>query len=419
MSSFLRDLKVALFVIFRFGCYGDRHMVLGPSSSVLMEASPVFVQRVEVKDENGEGALVYGFSEKPELNKEVNWSSSSYLIVESYSWKGYTLLLNKGSKICIRWATQTTALNDIKIVLVKGERRQETLQPTVTFPFISLFLNEQVIGKQAEYTIDEDDKYYVGVVNSSPKSITMTFNLSVTSMVYDVSKAKNMCSTLNGSCQLDLQFPNTHYVLVSTADDSDIDGVYVELSFVGRLFPYIAILACPIIVFLLVLKSLALCVSEANVWTEKPIPLIYKMTAEEDDETGSYEGLYDSKVCIICYEEERSCFFVPCGHCATCHACAKRSKESDGLLFLNQAASEMEYRWRPLKKYSTLLWSTLTTASTEFQLSIMASRNQIQRRELGNENPLDKRRRNISQQSSLATLVDAKGEVGVLQQNGE
>ncbi|KAK8681641.1 hypothetical protein V6N13_054043 [Hibiscus sabdariffa] len=337
-SEVIRDESV--FVIFRFGCYGDRHMVLGPSSSVLMEVSPVFVQQVEVKDGNGEGALVYGFSEKPELNKEVNWSSSSYLIVESYSWKGYTLWLNKGSKICMRWATQTTAFNDIDIVLVKGERRQDTVLPRVTFPFISLFLNEQVIGKQADYTIDEDDKYYVGVINSSPKSIMMTFNLSVTSMVYDVTKAKSMCSTLNGSCQLDLQFPNTHYVVVSTAGDV-------------RSQPY----GCPLIVFLLVLKSLAICVREANDWMEKPIPLIYKMTAEEDDETGSSEGLYDSKVCIICYEEERSCFFVPCGHCATCHACAQRSKESDGLLFLNQEASKMEYRWRPLKKL--LLFSEL------------------------------------------------------------
>lgn len=36
------------------------------------------------------------------------------------------------------------------------------------------------------------------------------------------------------------------------------------------------------------------------------------------------EELYDGKVCVICYDEERNCFFVPCGHCATCYVCAKR-----------------------------------------------------------------------------------------------
>lgn len=36
------------------------------------------------------------------------------------------------------------------------------------------------------------------------------------------------------------------------------------------------------------------------------------------------EDLYDKKLCIICYDEERNSFFVPCGHCATCYDCAKR-----------------------------------------------------------------------------------------------
>ncbi|GMI78485.1 ABERRANT POLLEN DEVELOPMENT 1 [Hibiscus trionum] len=319
-------LWLCVSVTLRFGCYGDRRMVLGPNSSVLMKASPVFVQQVEVRNENGEGALVYGFSEKPELNKEVNWSSSSYLVVESYNSKGYSLWLNKGSKICMQWATQTSGLDKTEIVLVKGGRRQDPLLPTVTFPFIAFFLNELVIGKQAEYTIDADDKYYVGVINSSPRSLMMTFNLSVTSMVYDVTKARNMCSTLNGSCRFDLQFPDMHYVVVSTPDDTDIDGLYVEVSFIARFAPYIAVLGFSIIFILLVLKSVAVCDRDADAWMEKSFPQTYGMTAVEeyDGKTG-----YDEKVCIICYDDERSCFFVPCGHCATCYDCAQRVMEEN------------------------------------------------------------------------------------------
>jgi len=44
---------------------------------------------------------------------------------------------------------------------------------------------------------------------------------------------------------------------------------------------------------------------------------------EESDSDGS-EELYDEKLCIICYDEQRNCFFVPCGHCATCYDCAQR-----------------------------------------------------------------------------------------------
>ncbi|XP_008338400.3 E3 ubiquitin-protein ligase APD2-like isoform X2 [Malus domestica] len=40
--------------------------------------------------------------------------------------------------------------------------------------------------------------------------------------------------------------------------------------------------------------------------------------------TSSSEDLYDGKICVICYTEQRDCFLVPCGHCATCYDCAQR-----------------------------------------------------------------------------------------------
>lgn len=50
-------------------------------------------------------------------------------------------------------------------------------------------------------------------------------------------------------------------------------------------------------------------------------------TNEEDDDgasSSSSEDLYDAKLCVICYDEQRNCFFIPCGHCATCYECAQR-----------------------------------------------------------------------------------------------
>lgn len=60
-------------------------MVLGPSSSRLMKASSVFVQQIEVRDDDKKEVYLYGFSEKPELTVETNWTVSKYLIVGSYS----------------------------------------------------------------------------------------------------------------------------------------------------------------------------------------------------------------------------------------------------------------------------------------------------------------------------------------------
>lgn len=62
-------------------------MVIGPSSSRLIKASSLFVDRVEVRDEDRKGVSVYGFSEKPQLSYETNWTVSNYLIVGSYNRK--------------------------------------------------------------------------------------------------------------------------------------------------------------------------------------------------------------------------------------------------------------------------------------------------------------------------------------------
>ncbi|KAL8044567.1 hypothetical protein ABFX02_08G053800 [Erythranthe guttata] len=40
--------------------------------------------------------------------------------------------------------------------------------------------------------------------------------------------------------------------------------------------------------------------------------------------SSSGDDLYDGTICAICYDEQRSCFFVPCGHCITCYTCANR-----------------------------------------------------------------------------------------------
>lgn len=64
---------------------------------------------------------------------------------------------------------------------------------------------------------------------------------------------------------------------------------------------------------------------------QKQVRLSYG-TNEGDDEGGSSsssEDLYDAKLCVICYDEQRNCFIVPCGHCATCYDCTQRWKFND------------------------------------------------------------------------------------------
>ncbi|KAF3965497.1 hypothetical protein CMV_010311 [Castanea mollissima] len=153
---------------------------------------------------------------------------------------------------------------------------------------------------------------------------------------------------ISGSCRLRLEFPNTHYVILTTPNHGNLAGCYIELSFVARVVTYIAILGFIVIVVFLILKYLGACegentimdteVTEVRQVTEtdpimpaKPIPYTYG-TGEEDDDSrdNSFsEEPYDAKLCVICYDEQRNCFFVPCGHCATCYDCAQRIMEGE------------------------------------------------------------------------------------------
>ncbi|KAJ6399975.1 hypothetical protein OIU84_015602 [Salix udensis] len=340
---------ICVSVILRYGYFGDSRMVLGPSSSRLMQASSVFVDRVEVRDEDKKGVLLHEFHEKPELSFETNWSVVDYMIVASYSRKGFSLWLNKGSKIRMRWEARASILNQLEVVMIKGERKYENLLPNQTSSPDALSLSEPLSGKEAEYTIEEDNRYYLGLINTNPKSIIMTLTVNVTSKMYELSKASSNCSTILGSCRLKLLFPKTQYVVVTTPDNGDLNGWYIEVAFVARAIIYIAILGAIIIIIFLILKYLGACDAESTnlveptvgqtsetsetepIIQDKSVRLTYGTNEEDDDGSScsSSEDLYDAKLCVICYDDQRNCFFVPCGHCATCYDCAQRIMEED------------------------------------------------------------------------------------------
>ncbi|CAL8101628.1 unnamed protein product [Prunus armeniaca] len=341
-------LWICVSVSLRYGYYGDRRMELGPNSSRLMTASAVFVEHVEVRDVDRKGVSLYAFSEEPELSHQTNWTVSNYLIVGSYSRKGFSFWLNKGSRISMRVEAHATTLNKLQVVMLKGEQKIEILQPEHTSSQDSLASKEPKFGKEAEYNIEEDDKYYLDIINTKPRGIIITLNVNVSSTMYDITKAKAICSTTKGSCRLRLAFPNTHYVILTTPNNGDLGDWYIELSFVARVVTYIAILGFIVVTIFLILKYLGACDGESSTLVERveeevneTYPIVPQKnirrtygTNEEDEEdpgasSSSSEELYDEKLCIICYDEQRNSFFVPCGHCATCYDCAQRIMDGE------------------------------------------------------------------------------------------
>ncbi|XP_061343286.1 E3 ubiquitin-protein ligase APD2-like isoform X2 [Gastrolobium bilobum] len=351
LACILAPMTLYICGILLYGFYGDTRLVLGPSSSRLMKASSVFVEQVEVTNEYNNGVLLYAFNKKPELSSQTNWSASKFLVVGAYSRKGISLWLNKGSTIRMRWEAPASSINQLEGIVIKGERKFEKLKPKETFFLDAVAGRESVDGKEAEYIVEEDDGYHIGVLNMNARSIILTMNVNVSAKVYDTTKAKKMCSAANGSCRLSLLFPNTYYVILTAPKIGDDDEWYVEVSFIARVIAYVAVLGLFMIVIFLILRCLGVRdvddhntnvetyetsnvvaaqeITENEAMTHlKPNPMTYGTNENRDEESdvssSSSDELYDEKLCIICYDEQRNCFFVPCGHCATCYDCAQR-----------------------------------------------------------------------------------------------
>ncbi|XP_026657922.1 E3 ubiquitin-protein ligase APD1 [Phoenix dactylifera] len=327
----------------RYGYYGKHQLVLGPNSSRMMKTSSLFVEQVQVKDKASQGILLYGFKERPELSLETNWTVSNHLFVDSYDRQGFSMWLNKGSRIWMAWEVTHGggSHEDMLVVLIKGEQNLKELQRYYPGSHVAAEGN-----REAEYTIAEDDSYYFGVVNLSPRTMVLIMKVNVTSKIYDISRASNICSTTDGLCKLELHLPSTcYYVLTTPNTDMPITVWQVELSFVARLVSYLVITGFIVVIVYMVLKYLGACDSEqtlqVQVQTEatetdpilprKEMPCTYGTNEEEPESSSSSssEDLYDGKICVICYDERRNCFFTPCGHSATCYTCAKRIMEDE------------------------------------------------------------------------------------------
>ncbi|CAN4095346.1 unnamed protein product [Withania somnifera] len=122
----------------------------------------------------------------------------------------------------------------------------------------------------------------------------------------------------------------------------DQSGTYIETPFIVRFVTYLGVLGVAAIITCLILKCLGICHNHENYAEERQVsgevtetnPIFPRKklrptygTYEEEANLGrssSSEDLYDGRICVICYDNPRSRFFVPCGHCATCQECAQR-----------------------------------------------------------------------------------------------
>ncbi|KAG9140416.1 hypothetical protein Leryth_018545 [Lithospermum erythrorhizon] len=140
--------------------------------------------------------------------------------------------------------------------------------------------------------------------------------------------------------------PDVHKYMSLIPNNEDDDLVWhMKFEHVIHLILGAAFLGVLVMIVTLILKLLVnlinsgvereLAVETDLLLPKQVIPFTYGTCDDQEDlESGkgscsSSEDLYDWKTCVICYDEQKSCFFVPCGHCVTCETCAKRIIEGE------------------------------------------------------------------------------------------
>ncbi|KAF9599104.1 hypothetical protein IFM89_035383 [Coptis chinensis] len=194
-------------------------------------------------------------------------------------------------------------------------------------------------------------------------------NLRIRALLYNTSEAYCKCSLAHGVCDFKLFFlEESTAVLTSPGSEKSriSDDWYVKLSYEPRWLSYVAGSGTITILILLASK---LCTkyqptnqdragSQAGEAGSERTPLL----AHKDDDVSSWGSSYESvphddqedvqallavespetkslkdgdnnhprRLCVICFDAQRDCFFLPCGHCAACFTCGTRIVDEAG-----------------------------------------------------------------------------------------
>ncbi|KAL3646355.1 hypothetical protein CASFOL_011535 [Castilleja foliolosa] len=128
-------------------------------------------------------------------------------------------------------------------------------------------------------------------------------------------------------------------------DDNTGEQTRVMVEFVMRYAFYAALIAIFLMVVALIVKLMWHCDGDELGESARPnertrllmskgqdvVVTIYgtNENGSESDNSTSSDDWYDGKICVICYDEPRNCFFIPCGHCVACINCVHKIKNEE------------------------------------------------------------------------------------------
>ncbi|KAI4378752.1 hypothetical protein MLD38_016188 [Melastoma candidum] len=352
------------------GVYGSVTLRLGPNSSILIEPNSIFVQslKVEELDDTKPQLMLYGFSKSPELDVTTTWYHSHNASVPTDSHQEWIYYLNGGSQINISYSVKTAG-SSVYLVIAQGSEGFSQWLEDPTYPNITLSWNLISGAGTIQQLIYKSSSYYIAVGNLNYEEVDVQLDVSVKAYLYNTTEAYYKCTFLRGECSFSIQFPSSDAAVLATPApglSTPSDDWYIKVSYGPRWITYIVGVGGMTMLMLLAFNFLNKfrCGHEDGIPTpnlhmesERAPLLMYK-----DDDLSSWGSSYDSasqdeaeieemlaarapegkilkdgengnntrRLCGICFDAPRDCFFLPCGHCVACFDCGLSIVEASG-----------------------------------------------------------------------------------------
>ncbi|CBI22791.3 hypothetical protein VitviT2T_011722 [Vitis vinifera] len=353
------------------GVYGSVNMRLGPNCSILLHPNPLFVQylKVEELDEPTPGPMLYGFYKVPPLEVITTWDQKLKAYTAPYSHREWVYYLNKGSQVNITYSVSSLSSSSLILVIAQGNEGLSQWLEDPTYPNITLSWQLIHGNGTVQQNIYTSSSYYVAVGNTNLEEVEVQLNLTVKALQYNTTGAYSKCNLTQGQCSLKLFFPKANAaVITSPGPEQGIpsDEWYVKLSYGPRWMTYIVGVGGMTVLMLLVFNFLNKFQFNRQLRIGVPLggtqPETSPLLPDKDDDLSSWDSSYDSashdeedaqdklgvggldgkpkkdgennsnpkRLCTICFDAPRDCFFLPCGHCVACFTCGTRILEEDG-----------------------------------------------------------------------------------------
>ncbi|RXI01396.1 hypothetical protein DVH24_014745 [Malus domestica] len=347
------------------GVYGSSSLELGPNTSILLQPNPFFVQSIKVQELNASnpGPVLYGFYSTPPLDTATIWSEMRTVSVPADSHTA-------SQEGLAQWLEEPTYPNTtLSWNLIHGSGMiEQDLSKSSTYYVSVGNMNADVVEHTATVSnrLSESKNakpYFALDIDPDLLVLRVQLNFTMNALVYNTTTAYSKCTFMDESCTLKILFPEGNVAVLTTPgteQDTPMANQYVKLSYGPRWTTYIVGIGGMTVLMLLAFNFLnkyrftnedGIRVQHDEFRSERAPLLSYK-----DDDQSSWGSSYDSasndegdledflagegkssrdgesnntrRLCAICFDAPRDCFFLPCGHCVACFECATRIAEA-------------------------------------------------------------------------------------------